>query len=185
MEEFIDKKRIHSWKKEGEECDQIFEAFPPHYKNMLDGEDKVKHFCMKGRTWDLKGHVDEIREEIRDDIQQQLIPWIKNEFKYNDLTNKKRWRPVRDFYFFSDIFLGYKKLFQYKHYLFQLILLVECDGDDDTSICKYCENKEHTPHFGVMLFGWRDINYEKLQPENTLTVFDDNMIPKSYWDVKI
>ena len=185
MEQFFAKNSIGNWRVLAEECDKLFEDFVPHYKNMLDGEDKIKHFCMKGRSWGLMEDVNEIREEIKDDIQRQLVPWIKNEFKYNDLTNIKRWRPVRDFYTLTYVFLGYKKLFQYKHYLFQLILLYECDDDDDTCICKYCENKEHTPHFGVMLFGWRDINCDKLQPENRLTVFDDNMIPKSYWDFKI
>ena len=184
MEQYLDKTGVRNWQDAAEECDKIFEDFLPHYKNMLDGEDKIKHFCMKGRSWGLMDHVNEIREEIKDDIQRQLVPWIKNEFQKNDLTNIENWRPVRDFYLIIDVYLGYKKLFQYKHYFFQLILLVECDGDDETYICKYCRNKEHTPHFGVILFGWKDINYEKLQPENFITVLDDNMIPKWYWDLK-
>ena len=184
MEKYMDKNGTRNWRVAAEECDKLFEDFLPHYKNMLDGEDKIKHFSMGGGWWSLRDHVDKIREEIKDDIQRELVPWIKNEFQKNYLINIENWRPFRDFYLIVDVYLGYKKLFQYKHYVFQLILLYECDGDSDTCICKYCENGEYTPHFGVILFGWRDINYEKLQPENILTVLDDNMVPEWYWAIK-
>ena len=120
MEQFFAKNSIGNWRVLAEECDKLFEDFVPHYKNMLDGEDKIKHFCMKGRSWGLMEDVNEIREEIKDDIQRQLVPWIKNEFQKNDLTNIENWRPVRDFYLIIDVYLGYKKLFQYKHYFFYI-----------------------------------------------------------------
>jgi hypothetical protein len=151
---------------------------------MFDGEDKVKHFDVGYRWCKLRDAADEIREKYSNQIQRELVQWIKKEFQTNELFKIENWKPYRNPYEIVFMFLGYRKLFQYKHCIFQLILLYECDGDDDTCICKYCENEEYTPHFGVMLFGWRDIKYEKLQPENILTVFDDNMVPEWYWAIK-
>jgi hypothetical protein len=77
------------------------------------------------------------------------------------------------------MFLGYRKLFQFKHYYFQLTISSSCENI--TSVCKYCEKEDYGRHFGVALYGWRDISHMNLQPVNVLHILDDNLIPEKRW----
>lgn len=79
------------------------------------------------------------------------------------------------------MFLGYRKLFQYKQYVFQLSLLSNCENSET---CIYCKKRDYGSHFGVALYGWKDINHVKIQPDNLVTVLDDNILPESYWAEK-
>jgi hypothetical protein len=69
-------------------------------------------------------------------------------------------------------------MFQYKHYIFQLILNSSCENCD---MCKYCRNKEDRTHFALSFYGWKDKDYTKLQPYNHLSLSDDNVIPEQFW----
>lgn len=64
----------------------------------------------------------------------ELIPWIKNEHKENRLFDKTLWKPFRDHYHLHEMYYGYRRLFKYKHYYFQLVMETGCILD----YCNYC-----------------------------------------------
>lgn len=182
MEKHMNKNCISNWKEIAKEGEELFEYLLSKYEIMLDGDDKVKHFDIGSEWGMLTDKADEFKETYSDDIQRELVPWIRDEIHKGGLFKLENWRPFRDHYTLFDMFLGYRKLFQYKEYLFQLSLLSACEND--ISICKYCEKGDYGRHFGVVLYGWRDVNRVKLQPVDFITVLDDNIIPESYWCIK-
>lgn len=183
MERFMNKKFIFSWQKVVEEADILFDYLIRKYETMLDGEDKIKHFDIMSGYYYLIDEADEMKEAYSDKIQSLLVPWIRNEFKIGDLLKIHNWRPFRDPDLLVRMFLGYRKFFQYKHYLFQLTVSWYCEND--TTICKYCAKGDYGRHFGVALYGWRDIKYKNLQPLDILPILDDNLYPESHWSVKV
>lgn len=182
MEKHMNKNSISNWKEIAKEGEELFEYMLSKYEMMLDGDDKVKHFDIGAEWGMLTDKADEFKETYSDDIQRELVPWIRDEIHKGGLFKLENWRPFRDHYTLFDMFLGYKKLFQYKEYLFQLSLLSACEND--ICICGYCEKGDYGRHFGVVLYGWRDVNCVKLQPVDFITVLDDNIIPESYWCIK-
>jgi hypothetical protein len=180
MERFADKKRqIFSWKDFVEEADLLFNYLLSNYHNMLDGEDKVKHFDVLSGDYSLNSDAYEIKERYSNEIQMELVPWIRNESRTTELFKMENWRPFRDPESITDTFLGYRRFFKFKHYYFLLTLSYFCDND--TYICTYCKKKDYGRHFGVALHGWKDINCANLQPVNVLHILDDNMYPESHW----
>jgi hypothetical protein len=183
MESHMDKNGMYNWKSVAKEGNELFEYLIQNYYNMLDGEDKIKHFDVGFGWYWLIGDAFKIKMKDSDEIQHELIPWIKREFNEGELFKKKNWKPFRNQDTIIYMFLGYKRLFQFKHYYFQLTLSSDCEND--TINCKYCQKEDYGNHFGVALYGWKDINYDKLQPVNVLHILEDNMIPESHWAKKI
>jgi hypothetical protein len=162
--------------KEGEE---LFNYMIHNFDDMFDGN-KIKHFDIRYEYIYDEG-TQEIKERYGEDIQKELIPWIKKEFESNELINSTSWKPFRDQYTLSDMYFGYRKLFQFKHYYFQLAMESECDLDD----CKYCINDTNkiifSPHFCLALYGWKDESSDILQPYNKVKIPLDNIMPESDW----
>lgn len=52
------------------------------------------------------------------------------------------WKPVRDDKVMHDSYYGYRMIFQFKQYYFQLGLEQNCEYEG----CKRCENKEDKIH---------------------------------------
>jgi hypothetical protein len=171
------KNNLH-WDKFLVEGDILYNYMLNNFENMFDGDSKIKHFDIVCGLFALTEYIDEIKEQYNDDIQKELILWIKKELEENRLFQKDSWKPFRDPDLIIYMFFGYRKMFQYKNYYFQLSLSTDCEYNDE---CEYCKNKENTRHFGLAFYGWKDINKEKLQPDNLLFVPSDNIIPESFW----
>ena len=182
MEKHMDKKGVYNWKAVAEEGDELFEYLIHNYDTMLEGDETVKHFDVGFGWYWLMGDALKIKTQYSGEIQCELVPWIKKEFNKGELFRIDNWKPFRDQDTIIFMFLGYKKLFQFKHYYFQLTISSRCENN--TSICTYCEKGDYGRHFGVALYGWKDINHVNLQPVNVLHILDDNMIPDSYWSMK-
>jgi len=172
MEKHMNQNTILNWKIVAEEGQDLFDGLIRKFENMFDGEDKVKHFDVGYRWCRLRDAADEIREKYSNQIQRELVQWIKKEFQTNELFKIENWKPYRNPYEIEFMFLGYRKLFQYKHCIFQLILLYDCDMYN----CKYCDKEDYGGHFSVVLYSVRDINVH--------SVLDDNIIPESDWVIK-
>ncbi len=170
----------YGWESIVEEADDLFDDLIHKYENKFDGEEKIKHFDVGAGWYSLFDEASEIKEKYNDEIQRELVPWIKNEFQNNELFKIENWKPFRNRYEYVFMYLGYRKLFQYKHYIFQLALLSDCELDE----CKYCEKKEYGFHFGLEICGWKERNHVELHPVNIITILDDNIVPKSFWDEK-
>ena len=182
MEKHMDR-RLPCWERLAEECDELFDSLIHKYENKLDGKEKLKHFdvlCDFHILGQAEEELKEIKEKYSIELQRELIPWIKNEIQKNDLFKIENWKPYRQPQAIMNVFIGYRKLFKLKHLFFQLSLSYDCILDT----CTYCEKTDNDGHFGLLLYGWKDINDEKLQPQNKIAVLDDNIIPESLWVFK-
>jgi hypothetical protein len=152
--------KISGWEKLVKEGEVLFDYMIHNFETMFDGEFKIKHFDIEIGFIGLTSYAEEIKEMYNDDIQKELIQWIKNEKRENALFQNHNWKPFRDPDLLLYMFLGYKKLFQYKEYVFQLSIITDCDLE----ICDYCKIKENSIHFCLTLYGWKDGSSAVLQP---------------------
>jgi hypothetical protein len=180
MEKHLDHKNV-SWENIAKEGDELFDYLIHNYKNMFDKEEKIKHFDIDIGWFMLFEESREVKEKYNDEIQRELVPWIKKEFQNNELFKIENWKPFRNQHIYTHMYLGYRKLFQYKQYIFQLSLLSRCYNNIPTFSN---EKKIMGAIFELQLCGWKEINHEKLQPANIITILDDNIVPKSFWDEK-
>jgi len=164
---------IQTWKRFVEEGDILYNHMIDNFNIMIDGS-SIKHFDIVFGPLSMIGYVDDIKEKYFYDIQKNIITWIykeqKNIFDYNN------WIPFRDQDAMVDMFLGYRKLFQFKQYIFQLTMHSECDNEECNN-CKIGESRI-TKHFGLALYGWLENNI--LQPDEIFTL-QDNIMPDKYW----
>lgn len=160
------------------EGEELFNYMIHNFDTMLDG-DIVKHFDIRSGHYGYDTEADEINEKYAVDIQKNMVKWIKNEFEENKLFDKNNWKPFRDQDLLNYMYLGYRKMFQYKQYYFQLAIENMC------GICDYCKIKnEDRTHFELALYGWKDENSEKLQPYDSFVNLCDNMMTEKYWKRK-
>ena len=168
------------------EGDILYNYMITNFNDMFKDENTIKHFDI------LDGHyiniydTYEIRIQHGTNIQKELIPWIKKEIKENRFFDKTLWKPFRDQHTFSDMYLGYRKLFQYKQYIFQLSILSSCSLDTceycDVTSDKYC--LENSKHFMLALYGWEKDNSIMLQPYGQVRIPEDNMMLERHWKQK-
>lgn len=172
--------RRDSWDDFIEEGDKLFEYMLHNFDSMFDNSGTtVKHFNAIPGTYTSIDHTDEIIDAYREDIQKKLIVWIKNELDINELFEKEYWKPFRDESMLSCMYLGYRKLFVYKQYFFQLALEPECMD------CGYCDNNEKPYHFELVYYGYKENEDDKfLLPFRYIEVLENNIICKFYWDMK-
>lgn len=179
-----------SWDRLVLEGEALYEYMIHNYDKMFDSETSIKHFGINKDSFGLYDCVREIKDKYHTDIQRELIPWIKKEIEDNDLFQNKNWNTFRDHYSILDMFLGYRKMFQYKQYVFQLSIDKYCGYDHRDDICKYCDDEEYNSEediarFFLVLYGWKDEKFQNLQPYNDFSISDDNLMPESFWMCEI
>ncbi len=136
----------------------------------------IKHFDIIDEHFGNINYGERVYNEYNIDIQKELIPWIRKEHQKGRLFDNTLWKPFRD-YNLVDMYYGYRKLFQYKNYYFQLSMESYCELDD----CIYCEDKDNIqPHFCLAIYGWKEDNYDKLKPwDKEIPI--NNIILDKYW----
>ena len=102
-----------SWDKCIIEGDGLFDYMIHNFEAMFNGK-SIKHFNIIPGLYTSFGHTDDITEKYGEDIQKELIIWIKNELTTNNFFVKKDWKPFRDPSMYTCIYLGYRKLFVYR-----------------------------------------------------------------------
>jgi hypothetical protein len=171
------------WPKLVEEGNKLYTYLINNFEELFDGNN-IPHFYI--RDWYYYYDIedgDKINELYGKDIEKELIPWIKNEYKENRLFNRELWKPFRHHLHLSEMFNGYRKLFQYKQYYFQLGMESICENNNN---CKYCiDNKvQLVPLFCLALYGWKKDTSDMLQPEERVSIPLDNIIPERDWKIK-
>jgi hypothetical protein len=162
------------------EGDELFNSMITEFHDMFNTNMTVKHYCIRNEGVYDHGSK-EVGEQYDDDIQKELVPWIQNEFKSGRLFTKTLWKPFRDCCAPLHMYLGYKVMFTFKHYYFQLIL----DSGCYSKMCKYCDgNENNNVHFELVLYGWKDETSEKLQPYTIDPIPLNNMLPERFWRSK-
>lgn len=163
--------RSDQFVKEGE---ILFQYMLHHYNEMFDG-DSIKHFNIWYATYWMQSDYEAVKEKYGKEIQHELVPWIRNEFESKRLFEPSLWKPFRDGESPNYIYPGYKKLFFYKNYYFQLQIEATC------SDCIHCERKDNPIHFDLGLFGWKDEHSDRVLPYDNVRVLSDHMMPERYW----
>jgi hypothetical protein len=134
---------------------------------------------------DIRNRFGDIVKDIKNfykiDIRNELLIWIKNELKEQRLLKKDLWKPFRDLECLTDMVFGYKYMFHYKHYYFQLCIEPYYFIDDNFINGIYNDN---FGFFEIALYGWIDDKFDKLQPDNIVNIYSNNIMPKYYWELK-
>ena len=197
------KKPPHYWDRFLIEGKELFEYMKNNFDNMFDGDAKIKHFEIRDEICYDYGSQ-ELNQVFGKEIQKQLVPWIKREFEDNRLFNNTLWRPFRDRYTLTDMYLGYRKLFPFRPnyddypdllesnilrpeinikgiYYFQLSIDADCDED----ICMDCNNditQIYNKHFELVLYNWTDDKTNTLYFNNSGPILSDYLMPKHHWE---
>jgi hypothetical protein len=149
-----------------------------NFESLFDRNTIIKHFDIRPGVYGLNDFIILIKSQSYTDIQNKLISWIHNENSIGQLFKSENWKPFRNQELLTSMYLGYKKLFQYNQYYFQLILEPDC-GE-----CEYCKYTKNSIHFELVLYGWKDDNTMRLQPDNRAIILSDTIMPEYYWKRK-
>jgi len=152
-----------------------------NFENMFENESSIKNFEIVDIFYMFSITIKNIIIQHNQDIHNQLFLWIKNEFKENRLFDKNLWKPFRDVEVMTDMVLGYRYMFKYNQYYFQLCIDSYYFIDNDFINGIYNNN---FAFFELALYGWINENNDKLQPNNMVAIPLNNFMPDIYWDSK-
>lgn len=156
----------------------LFNYLIHNFESMINRDLSIIDFEIVDRQRRFAYEIDKINEIYYDNIQKELEIWIMNEYKNNKLFEKNNWKPFRDLELMTDMFLGYKYMFQYKQYYFQLAIESNYFISENTM-------NNNTAHFELVLYGWKNEQSEKLQPDDKVIIISpDNIMPERYWEIK-
>lgn len=157
---------------------ELFEYMKNNFDDMFENDFKIKHFNIRDEVvYDLGS--EECMLLYGTEIQKELVPWIKKEFEDNRLFDNTLWKPFRDRYVLTEMYLGYKKLFKFKQYYFQLCISSCCELE----ICSNCINKENRKHFEIIIYGIKNEQTGKIDPYDIYSIESSNFMPKYYWEI--
>jgi hypothetical protein len=159
------------WDKFLKEGDELFDYMTNNFETICSNEN-ITHFDIVDRRYRFTDEVQRIKDKYMSDIHMQLYNWIKGQCDCKQLFNKGNWKPFRDQEILIDMFFGYKYMFQYQQYFFQLCIEDDCDIDNCIS----------NIHFKLVLYGWKNDMQEKLQPDDRVVIPSDNVMPEEYWN---
>ncbi len=176
---------LHFWSKFLLQADELYNYMINNFDTMFEVNSIIKHFEIREGYYLYITDLEELTSTYGEDIQKNLIPWIKKEKEENRLFDKTLWKPFRDQEYLSFMYYGYRKLFQYKHYYFQLVMESECIDEN----CKYCiaactvnpSSIVLNQHFGLALYGWKAKDSDMLQQNTDVKIQDDNMMAERHW----
>lgn len=173
------------WKRFLQEGAQYFMYMTHNYESMIDGEVRIPHFTIHPDINCERYDTYEIKKIYGDEIQKELICWLNNEMKAMRLFDTSNWKPFRDTIHLMYFYLGYRKLFYFKEYYFQ-IGIDKCYED----VCNDCKNDtqtnhKNTIHFELSVFGIKNKFNNSIFTylDKTINLPDDN-IPDFYWNLK-
>jgi hypothetical protein len=171
------REEIPYWSKFLKEGDVMFDYMIKNYNRMVN-DNKIWGLEIFEIDQKFGSEIHYLEKNYLDEIQKELIPWIQNQYKTGQLFEKSNWKPFRDFGF-TTFTLGYKVMFQYKQYYFQLSM------DTDCPVVSGLDDEEYVwVSFLLALYGWKEDGKEKLQPDNDVAIPPDNIMPDWYWDNK-
>lgn len=171
------------WKAFLEKGDNLYVYMIHNYHNMFDGNN-IKHFNLEELYQGGTLYGEDFFLEYKNDIHSNVCLWIKNEFEEKELLNKMLWKPFHCSDNPNNMYYGYRKLFRYKNYYFQLSIGETCFADE----CIYCKRRNSSMldviHFYLLLYGWVTDNSINLMPYHNLTLEENNLISEYYWNLK-
>ena len=164
-----------TWQRFLKEGDIIYEYFTTHFEDMFESTGEIKRFDMRYMSYLTSGHYERVMEEYGEQVHKEIIQWIHEEHRSGRLFHKEHWKPFRDQLWFTSMYYGYRKLFCFQDYYFQLAVeKMKYDlpeGGLETSF-----------DFRVALYGWKEKGDIYLKPyAKDIVVEDDMMMPERHW----
>jgi len=189
---------------EWEDCiaegDDYFNYMVAHFDSMCK-EDSIPHFTIGYAWYSVMAYYDIVKMDHMDALLPFLISFLKEEATTRRLFDHSHWRPCRDKYDISPIYLGYDKLFVYKQYYFQVAVNDQCKKCSERDVLAMENLQDHQDpvdsqstyaylHFELELFGWTEETEETedtsdsilLKPIDVTIVHQ--LIPESFWDTE-
>jgi hypothetical protein len=169
------------WDKFLLEGDVLFKYMVRDFKSMINSQ-VIKDFEIEDSINRVSiDDIDVHSEVYKNDIHSLLLPWIQAEYKSGRLFEKGLWRPVRDWQCLSFHGLGYRILFQYKNYYFQLCI-VSYEFIEQYELDNKGINENNSVYFSLAFIGWKNEGSDKLQPGNRHCIPPDNVMPDVFWN---
>ena len=167
--------QFEEFKKEG---DFLFDYMIHNFETMIDGETRIKNFEMYNAVYGIDSEI-EILSEKTDDIQRNLIPWIRKEYEAGRLFQPENWMPLRDpDLIVSMLYLGYRRMFVYEQHYFQLAVVSNCEILCPD--CIFCKSGLNIIYFGLGYYGWKDETCKELLPDKIFAPCEE--IPEWFWN---
>jgi hypothetical protein len=155
------------------EGNQLFEYLCRHYSDLFDQHGNIKDFDITPVSPIMMGYYEKVNEQYGKEIHTLIIPWIHEEYRSRRLTNSELWKPFRVPWDHNTMYYGYRKLFLFDKYYFQLTLVNDRD-EINGILTKWV-------HFEAALYGWKNEGIDTLQPLNKVCVLADMMMPEENW----
>ena len=144
--------------REGEE---LYRFLIENFDKMFN-EDKTLIFVDIRYFFDsCQDYVEDIRKNYNDSIKKEFGLWLLQEKSSGRLFDRTNWQIYRNRDICTDMYIGYRTLFVYKQYYFQV------------SYDFY--------FFALGLYGWKDEHKETLQPDNLELILSDLYISERNW----
>jgi len=161
-----------SWERFLKEGDIYYNYMINNFDSMIN--DIPNNFSIIDGIYRYIKDTDKMTEIYGEEIEKELIPWIKKEYEYGRLFDKTLWKPFRDQSALLSMYYGYRYLFTYKENIYQLALIDEIDLDENNRMNKYyC--------FVLALYGWKEEGSSMLQPYKDSIIPEDNIMPQKHW----
>ena len=167
-----------TWERFEKEGDILYNYLITHFNDMFEPTGKIKKFDMTYVTYLTSGYYEKINEEYGEEIHEQIIPWIYEEHRSGRLLNKENWKPFRDQLRFTSMYYGYRKLFCFRDFFYFQLAILEVRHDTPNG------RLETSNDFNVALYGWKDKENEKIQPDEQIEIQENMMMSETHWKRK-
>jgi len=168
-----------TWERFLKEGDVLYNYLITHYDNMFESNGKIKQFDMTYMSMPVYHLYEGVNKECGEQIHEEIIPWIHEEYHSGRLFNKENWKPFRVQYLLTDMYYGYRKVFCF-HDFFYFQLAIDKIAYDNSE-----GEIEITNAFNVAFYGWKEKGNQYVQPYTLQIKLDDNMMmTDSHWNRK-
>lgn len=150
-----------------QEGDRRFTYLCDHFDQMIT-HDTIPHFDISYATMLMRGYYEEVAMIYLDAIRRAIIPWIHQERACGRLFDRQYWKPFRLPDLYTECYHGYRILFQYDRFYFQLTMIDDREWDDTGKRTEWtC--------FEAALYGRSDME------DTVRDVTGDQMMPEKQW----
>jgi hypothetical protein len=168
------------WDRFLREGEETFNYMIQNYDQLVSNEQKLRHFFIRGEGWTSFKELNDPTNPFFFAVQVELIKWIRNEHSEMRLFDANLWKPFRDYYALSDMWFGYKKMFNYDGMYYQFGMEKGCENFDTCLECAIDGNDEDYYHFVLIRFEWLDPNSAEYNPFKIISLPDEYM-PENEW----
>ena len=144
--------------REGEE---LYQFLIYNFDTMFNEDNTLIFVDIRYFSDSCQGYIKDIQKNYSDDIRKEFGLWLLHEKANGWLFDRANWQIYRNRDVCTDMYIGYRTLFVYKQYYFQV---------------------SYDFYFFVLgLYGWKDEYIEALQPDNLEVILSDRYISERNW----